>query len=475
MKRKYTNLFLVLVIVFATGVVPAKATPKRTQISSGSITGTGASDLKQTIDDFAAKADHPVGADEIVTFLDGSADTAAQSDYPFGPVAIFNPAATYMHIAAAKLTDSKFILVYRDVGNAGKGTAIVGQVSGTSISYGAEVVFNSGSTLWESVTALSETKFVVAYVDVSDFGSGKTQVGKVTGTTISFGPKNAFPSFNTQYATVTALSDTAFIVAFRDVEFGHGMARVGQVTGMNISYGSYFTFNSEDTEYISVDAFSDTKFVIAYQDVGNAWYGTAIVGQVTGTSISYGSEFVLNSAMTQFTSVSALTDNKFVVAYQDLGNGGYGTAIVGEVTDTSISCGSEAVFNAANTFLYHSGGVSQLSNTAFVVGYENVSDSDGRVVTGSVLGSDISFGNQVSYNAGSSVYDVTVVALSASQYVVAWDDESNSDYGTARVGTIATFGPPTVFNTSFTYNHIAATKLTDRKFVVAYLPLVMKN
>jgi hypothetical protein len=66
------------------------------------------------------------------------------------------------------------------------------------------------------------------------------------------------------------------------------------------------------------------------------------------------------------------------------------------------------------------------------VGYENAGDSDGRVVVGTVSGSAITFGHQVSFNAGSDSYDVTVVGLSP-KFVVAWDDESNSDYGTAKV------------------------------------------
>jgi hypothetical protein len=184
-----------------------------------------------------------------------------------------------------------------------------------------------------------------------------------------------------------------------------------------------------------VAALSDTKFVVAYRDEGNSGYGTAIVGQVSGTTISYGSESVFDSVVANYVSVAALSDTKFVVAYADGGNSWYGTAIVGQVSGMTISYGSEAVFNPADTALYHSGGVAGLSATTFVVGYRNSGDRDGRVVVGTVSGSNaIVFGNQVSYNAGSSSYDVTVAALSESKFVVAWDDESNSDYGMAKVG-----------------------------------------
>ena len=43
-------------------------------------------------------------------------------------------------------TNEKVVIAYRDQGNSNQGTAIVGTVSGTSISFGSEVVFNSGNT-----------------------------------------------------------------------------------------------------------------------------------------------------------------------------------------------------------------------------------------------------------------------------------------------------------------------------------------
>ncbi|MCP4603199.1 MAG: hypothetical protein GY847_22240, partial [Proteobacteria bacterium] len=79
------------------------------------------------------------------------------------------------------------------------------------------------------------------------------------------------------------------------------------------------------TEYISAATLSSTKFVVTYAD-----YGTAVIGDVSGTTITYGSEYVFNAAITSSTSVAALSSTKFVVSYQDEGNSGYGTAIIGE-------------------------------------------------------------------------------------------------------------------------------------------------
>lgn len=471
MKRRHLILLIILIVGLAWSMPPAQATPARALVETGPAPGggIGARDPKEAVADFVANADGPVGAEEIVSFLNSKAETAASPDIPFGPVAVFNEAATYEHIAAAKLTDRKFVVAYSDWGNSGYGTAVVGQVTDSTITYGAEYVFNEASTGWESVAALSKDKFVVAYQDVAH-SVGKSKVGQVSDMSITCGGTVAdFGIGDVEYVSVIALTDTKFVVAYREVGFsGYGFSMLGQISGTQISYtGVGYSFSEADTAYVSAAALSEDKFVVAYQDVTNSWYGTAVVGQVAGTDISYGSETVFNASMTHFTSVAALSDTKFVVAYRDTSDF-FGKAVVGQVADKTISYGSEAVFNAANTFLYHAGGVARLSDDTFVVGYENVSDSDGRSVVGVVSDSTITFGNQVSYNAGSSSYDVTVVPLSASQYVVAWDDESDSDYGKTRVGTLPAFGPPAVFNPAGTYNHIAAARLTDRKFVVAY-------
>jgi len=69
------------------------------------------------------------------------------------------------------------------------------------------------------------------------------------------------------------------------------------------------------------------KFIVAFQDGGNAYRGKVAVGTISGTSLSFGSEYLFNPAAT--TRIAAAFDpntaGKFVVAYMDDGNsnGGY--------------------------------------------------------------------------------------------------------------------------------------------------------
>ena len=98
-------------------------------------------------------------------------------------------------------------------------------------------------------------------------------------------------------------------------------------------------FTEGNIDYISATFDSNSnKVVVAYKDYTNSNYGTAAVGEVSGTDITFGSSVVFNSATTY--NISATFDsnsNKVVISYQDRGNNWYGTSIVGTVSGTDIS------------------------------------------------------------------------------------------------------------------------------------------
>ena len=78
---------------------------------------------------------------------------------------------------------------------------------------------------------------------------------------------------------------------------------------------------------------SEDKFVIAYSDTDNSDYGMAIVGDVSGNSITFGSEYSFHSNDTRYVSAAGLSDNQFVVAYMDPGSSFsfHGMAKIGDV------------------------------------------------------------------------------------------------------------------------------------------------
>ena len=146
-------------------------------------------------------------------------------------------------------------------------------------------------------------------------------------------------------------------------------------SGGDPSVGSSAVFESASASYIA-SAFdsNSNKVVIAYQDGGNSNYGTAVVGTVSGTSITFGSPVVFNSANTRDHGVCFdSSNNKIVISYMDVGNNFYGTAIVGTVSGTSISFGSEVVFNSTG-FTFGNKCVFDSNSNKVVIAYNDDDD-----------------------------------------------------------------------------------------------------
>ena len=363
-------------------------------------------------------ATYPVCADTTITY---------------GSENVFSSYTT-KYLDVASLDSTHFVVAYRDENNANYGTSRIGSVSGTTISYGPAYVFHSAHASYISVSIFDSTHFVVAYCDSGNSARGTAIIGSVSGTTISYGSAQVFNSAASYYESVSVMDSTHFMVAYRATDNSdYGTAIIGSVSGTTISYGSEYVFNSALTSHISVSSLDSTSFVVAYQDNGNSSHGTATIGSVSGTTISYGSEYVFNSAVTPYVSVASLDSTHFVVAYRDDGNSYYGTAITGSVSGTAITFGSEYVFNSAST-PYIS--VASLDSTSFVVAYRDVGNSDyGTAIICSVSGTTISYGTAYVFNSGATNY-ISVSSLDSTIFVTAYQDAGNLVYGTAIVGEI---------------------------------------
>ena len=203
---------------------------------------------------------------------------------------MFESANTNSISATYNPNAQRVVIAYRDAGNSNFGTAIVGTVSGTSISFGTAVVFESANTSPTSITYDSTTqRVVIAYADYGNSGFGTAIVGTVSGTSISFGTAVVFESATTANTSITYDSNAQrVVIAYKD--FGNssfGTAIVGTVSGTSISFGTAVVFESANTADISITYDSTTqRVVIAYRDDGNSGFGTAVVFQNQSTNIT---------------------------------------------------------------------------------------------------------------------------------------------------------------------------------------------
>jgi len=286
---------------------------------------------------------------------------------------------------------NRIALSYADGNNNEYGTCVVGQVdsANSSITFGTAVVFNTASTndaLNATTFDSSSNKIVVAFRDAGNSNKGYARVGTIDPSNNSI----SFPSAS--------------------VEFEAGAVR-------NI----VSTFDS-----------STSRIVIAYEDEGNSEKGTAIVGQVSGNTINFGTPVVFNDADTQDIDI-AYGGNKVVIVFEDVGNSKKNTAIVGTVdpSDDSITYGSEAVYDSTTASKLGNAIAYDATAQKFVIAYCDTSDGEsGKALTGTVSGTNITFGTVAQF---ATQVDLPVATYNSGfgQVIIAYGDNDNSRAATA--------------------------------------------
>ena len=423
---------------------------------------------------------------KVIVNTDGTVSVVTQTETTgagSGTPAVFNSNGSSQDMSAAyDSTNERVVVSYRDAGNNNIGMVVVGTVSGTSISFGTPVTFNSGFTTYTSTIFDPDTqKIVICYRDDGNNDYGRARVGTVSGTTIILGTAVPFNSASTNF--ISAVYDSTnqkVVIAYRDSgNNNRGKAIVGTVSGTSINFGSEFTFEYGATSYISaVYDSTNNKVVISYTDGGDPSniIGRAIVGTVSGTSITYGSDTPFHNGYTaDISAIFDSTNGKVVISWRDQTNSHYGTSIVGEVNPgtNAITFGSPVVFNS-NGRIEPISAVFDSSTGKVVLSYRDHNNGQyGTVSVGTVSGTSINFDTPVVYNAAASDRNTSVYDPVSQKVVIAYQDDGNSQKGTGVVFSLAGQSIPQVGSASiFEYaspGDISATfDSTNSKVVIAY-------
>jgi len=332
-------------------------------------------------------------------------------------------------------SNSKVLISFRDDANSGYGTAVVGTISGTSISFGTPVVFASESCTYTSTTFDTNAgKFLIVYTGTGDDGKGI--VGTVSGTSVSFGSAATFDSTRVSYKSVKYNTfEQKSVVAWKSEFDNRGRCRVATISGTSVSFGGDTTFETSVTAYVSVGYDSvNQKTVIFWQDTSTQ-RGRAVVGTISGTTITYNTEVIFSGSTDALYIANAFDPNtgKFAVFYAGASN--YGQAVVGTVSGTDISFGSAVTFSSA-------GGTISISATydatasKVVVAYGSSSSNKNIIQSGLISGTSITFDtateNNYSTDSTAIVYDSSAGKVSFAYA----DTGAFTGYGIGRVYTV---------------------------------------
>lgn len=285
-----------------------------------------------------------------------------------GADAVFESASTSMISATFDTLNSKLVIAYSDVGNSGYATAAVGTVSGSTITFGTPVVvYSTAPAFNNTIRAVFDSvnnKVVVLFADNS--ATGRALVGTVSGTSISFGTAATFGNVNGTYeldATFDSLNGKVVLFNNNTILSSRVQVQVGTVSGTTISFGAVALPNASLVGYAPLTCTFDAtngKVVLAYRN--NSVLPVAVVGTVSGTTISFGTTFsmpLLYTAGLFFDpssgKVLAADTTKIVVLTVS------GTSLSASAA-TTVTNG--AVFTRANT----SGDILIVGTTSWIIG-----------------------------------------------------------------------------------------------------------
>jgi hypothetical protein len=349
----------------------------------------------------------------------------------FGTPSVFrNNAITNKHSATYDSNSQRVVIAYQDSNNFNYSTAIVGSVSGTNITFGTPVVFmsNSGIDYWVSSTYDSVAqRVVIAYRSFSDSGVGAAVVGTVSGTSISFGTRVLFEnSFAVEMAAITynSAAQRVIIGYYGDFFF---RVKAGQVSGTSVTFGSAgLIAQTGITTPIALSAGYDAnaqRFVFFWNN-STTNQGNFASGNVTsGSSVNVDGtpSFVFDVGISSPSVAYDASTQRIVLTYRD-NNTARINAVVGTFSGSSISFGSPVLFDS--TFGASTVVVYDASAQKVVV----MRDSDLRI--GTVSGTSITFGSLITLSGATFPLSATYDSV---QQRVVFAYRGASSFGTASI------------------------------------------
>ncbi len=348
--------------------------------------------------------------------------------------------------------------------------------------FGSQQNFEADPTYWVRTSMLDETHFIVAYKSASSPSGSAAYLYAVVGVvdttnkTITYGTPTIIESNPMNRVCVVGISATQAVVAYElDLLTDVSASRVLTISGTSITnVGSATEFSAGDFTTHEAVHLGSGKIVIVYDDLENNAYGTAVIGTVSGNSITFGTPQVFTSIHVDKPSVNAISSSKIIIGYEE--DNGYdpGKVIIGDISGTTFSFGSPVTFHSnASADAVREVSVAPLSPGYFVIVYTEDDNSDaGKAIIGTYSGTTVSFpGSPVDFETGYSVVDKDVEQLHDDEFILVWNGSSTSNASKViigeRDGNSITFGSPiTYLATQADDNRVAI--LSESSFVIAF-------
>jgi len=377
----------------------------------------------------------------VILNSDGTVSVVSGQNYATGSEVVFDADDSPNDaVSVYDSTGDRVVIAYRDGDD---GFVVVGNVSGSSITFGTPVAFHSASYSVLELGMVYDSnadRIVILYKENTGGDYGYARVGNVSSNSVSFGTKVAFNSATSRYPVGVFDSDNNKVVIY----YNGNTAKVGTISGTSISFGSAVNLtDGEDGEGINAvfDSNANKHVVTFRKQGGGGSTAESRVGTVSGTSISFGS-------LVQFTTAARSargrpmafdsTNNKVVIFFSDSNNSNTLSAVVGTVSGTSISYGTKVATSLSgldSDALAPSQAI--FDSNAGVVACVLETSNETYLLIGKVNGTSIDLDPLITLNGGEEGrYPTMTYDSTAQKAVISYMDVGNSNDGTSVVTTL---------------------------------------
>jgi hypothetical protein len=259
-----------------------------------------------------------------------------------------------------------------------------------------------------------------------DGSSIKFFVFTTSGTTISYGSEQSYSvgsNFRNDNLGVSYCASNKVVFCY--IKNGdsqnsstNACACVATISGTTMSFGSESVVNNgySNGQTLVCDQSIDDRVATTYLDGAGGYQLRMKAGTISGTSISWSGAVTITSGNADGWCMD-YNDNRYVLVLKDHANGYVGRAIAMSINGNSVSAGSMVTFDSTTHANHSKVAINPNNNDEFLICNRVKNDNYPQVMLGSISGNTCSFG---SFS--------TVVSRNVDNPVIRWNKNSEDKF-----------------------------------------------
>ena len=341
--------------------------------------------------------------------------------------------------------NDKIVITYCDYNDSSKGKCVVGEVNSTgdSITFGSPVEFNGSDTRYiSSVFSPDNNKVVVFFANNGQNDYAQYNVGQPNGLSFSWSSSGVTNMYSNaiQWNALIYDSDQQKIVFIWSNQSNEVRSVTGDVNSNDtLNLGSTQEITSDNPGTLGAVYYtSESKTVVVFANASQShklYYAVGTYAATNSQTWTTPSAFVNTGANSEVTATYDSNVNRMVVVYKDQNNSNYGTAIVGSLSGTTMTWGTPVVFNSGDT--EEISACFDSTNNKIIISYKDVGNSNyASLIVGTIGGTDnksISFGDEIQLNSATTTNTCVEFDPDKGRVVAAYNDGGTSGNGKAKV------------------------------------------